>query len=282
MYRAKARGGNRYEFFDPQMSRLAQARLASYTGLRRAVDAGEFEVHYQPTVALGDGRIVGVEALARWRHPKRGLLTPDAFIDLAEETGLIVPLGKQILRTALRDIPDTPPKGGSRPLRISVNLSARQLNHPDLMTTVGQALADTGVPPGRLSLEITESVLITDSSAMRTAIAHLKETGVELSLDDFGTGHSSMDYLKFLPVDELKIERRFVCGLLTNHQDRAIVSAITHLGHDLGMRIVAEGVESAQQADQLRDIGCDVGQGYFFGQPMPASHVLQRTQASSW
>ena len=150
------------------------------------------------------------------------------------------------------------------------------------MTTVVQALAETGVPPDRLSLEITESVLITDSSVIRTAIDQLKETGVELSLDDFGTGHSSMDYLKFLPVDELKIERRFVSGLLTNHQDRAIVSAITHLGHDLGMRIVAEGVESVEQADQLRDLGCDLGQGYFFGHPMPACQVVERARVPNW
>ena len=134
------------------------------------------------------------------------------------------------------------------------------------------------MPPARLSLEITESVLLTDSAATRTAISHLKQIGVDLSLDDFGTGHSSMDYLKFVPVDELKIERRFVAGLLTDHQDRAIVSAITHLGHDLGLRVVAEGVETAGQASWLRDLGCDVGQGYYFGPPMPVRDVLDRTR----
>ena len=277
MYRAKASGGNRYEFYDVRLARQAQARLASYTALRRAVDAGEFEVHYQPTVDLVDGTPVGVEALARWRHPTRGLLAPEAFIDLAEETGMIVPLGTQVLRTALREIPDAPPHGSTQPLRISVNLSARQLSHPDLTPMVSQALADAGVPPARLSLEITESLLITDSSAMQAAIADLKQLGVGLCLDDFGTGHSSMDYLKFLPVDELKIERRFVVGLLTNDQDRAIVSAIIRLGHDLGLRVVAEGIGTAAQADRLRDMGCDVGQGYHFGRPMPAPKVLDLT-----
>jgi EAL domain-containing protein (putative c-di-GMP-specific phosphodiesterase class I) len=231
-------------------------------------------VRYQPKVDLADGRLVGVEALARWRHPTRGLLPPTTFIDLAEETGLIVPLGRQVLRAALRTMPAVPPAGGKGPWRVSVNLSGRQLTHPDLLSTVSQALTDTGISPSRLSLEITESTLLTDSAVTRTAIARLKDIGVHLSLDDFGTGHCSMDYLKFLPVDELKIERRFVAGLITDHQDRAIVSAITQLAHDLGLGVVAEGVETAAQARLLREIGCDVGQGYFFGPPMPMDDVL--------
>jgi diguanylate cyclase (GGDEF)-like protein len=278
MYRAKSSGGNRHEFFDAELRHQAQVRLASYTGLRRAVDEGQFEVYYQPTVDLQDGAPVGVEALARWRHPSRGLLPPEAFIDLAEETGLIVALGAQILRTALQEMPQITPQGAAEPLRISVNLSARQLTHPDLVSTVACALADAQVPPARLSLEITESVLLTDSATMRAAIADLKRIGVDLSLDDFGTGHSSMDYLKLLPVDELKIERRFVAGLLNDHQDRAIVSAITQLAHDLGLRVVAEGVETAEQASRLREMGCDVGQGYFFGPPMPAHQVLDHNR----
>jgi diguanylate cyclase (GGDEF)-like protein/PAS domain S-box-containing protein len=280
MYRAKAGGGNRHEFFDEKLGQQAQARLASYTGLRRAVGGREFEVYYQPMVALSNGALVGVEALARWRHPTRGLLQPDAFIDLAEETGLIVPLGTQVLRTALTEMTNTP-NNVTRRLRISVNLSARQLTHPDLMPTIGGALADARVSPEQLSLEITETVLVPDSTGMRAAIAHLKQLGVSLCLDDFGTGHSSMDYLKLLPVDELKIERRFVAGFLTNHQDRAIVTAITHLAHDLGLRVVAEGIESAAQAARLREIGCDVGQGFYFGHPMPACDVLDLTGASS-
>jgi diguanylate cyclase (GGDEF)-like protein/PAS domain S-box-containing protein len=275
MYYAKAGGGNRFEFFDTRLRRRAQERLASYTALRRAVDASEFEVHYQPTYSLADGAPVGMEALARWRHPERGLLRPDGFIHLAEETGLIIPLGEQILRTVLQELP--PPRDGtaSRPLRVSVNLSARQLTQPDLASMVARALDDACVPPTRLSLEITESLLLTDSAAMQGVIAQLKRIGVDLSLDDFGTGHSSMDYLKFLPVDELKIERRFVAGLLTDHRDHAIVSAITQLGHDLGLRVVAEGVETAEQAARLRELGCDVGQGYFFGRPAPLPDLLR-------
>jgi EAL domain-containing protein (putative c-di-GMP-specific phosphodiesterase class I) len=166
-------------------------------------------------------------------------------------------------------MPATVPDGASRPLRIAVNLSARQLTHPDLVPTVVRALEDAEVPAGQLSLEITESMLLTDSAATRDAMAQLKAIGVQMSLDDFGTGHCSMDYLKFLPVDELKIERRFVAGLLTDHRDQAIVSAITNLAHDLGLRVVAEGVEIAEQAELLRDLGCDVGQGYYFGRPSP-------------
>ncbi len=281
MYRAKAAGGNRYEFFDSRLRREAEARLARYAGLRRAVDGGEFEVHYQPTVALEDGSPVGVEALARWRHPSQGILPPEMFIDLAEQTGLIVPLGTQILRTALSELPSAPPPGGLDPLRISVNLSARQLVHRDLLPTVESALAEADVPPERLSLEITESILLTDSVPMRTAIADLKQLGVDLSLDDFGTGHSSMDYLRFLPVDELKIERRFIAGLLTERHNWAIVSAITQLAHDLDLRVVAEGVETAEQADRLREMGCDIGQGYFFGAPMPARDVLNPIRSAA-
>jgi diguanylate cyclase (GGDEF)-like protein len=271
MYRAKARGGNRFDFFDETLRREAQQRLANYGALRRAVEAYEFEVHYQPTFALADGTPVGMEALARWRHPGRGLLHPDAFIDLAEETGLIVPLGRQILTTVLKEMP--PPQPGVRPLRVAVNLSARQLTQPDLAAMVENALEEADVPPARLALEITESLLLTDSTEMQTVIAQLKRIGVDLSLDDFGTGHSSMDYLKFLPVDELKIERRFVAGLLSDRRDRAIVSAITHLAHDLGLRVVAEGIETRDQAELLRYLGCDIGQGYYFGRPGPMPAV---------
>jgi diguanylate cyclase (GGDEF)-like protein/PAS domain S-box-containing protein len=267
MYRAKAEGGNRFDFFDETLRREAQERLANYGSLRRAVEGSEFEVHYQPTFALDDGTPVGMEALARWRHPTRGLLHPDAFIDLAEETGLIVPLGRQILTTVLKEMPCARP--GERPLRVSVNLSARQLTQPDLAGVVETALREADVPPARLALEITETVLVTDSAEMQTVIRQLKDIGVDLSLDDFGTGHSSMDYLKFLSVDELKIERRFVAGLLGDPRDRAIVSAITQLAHDLGLRVVAEGIETAEQALLLREIGCDVGQGYFFARPGP-------------
>jgi diguanylate cyclase (GGDEF)-like protein/PAS domain S-box-containing protein len=280
MYRAKAGGGNRFDFFDETLRREAQERLANYAALRRAVEGNEFEVHYQPTFALADGAPVGMEALARWRHPGRGLLHPDAFIDLAEETGLIVPLGRQILTTVLKEMPA--PQPGVRPLRVSVNLSARQLGQPDLAAMVESALEEADVPPARLALEITETLLLTDSAEMQTVIGQLKRIGVDLSLDDFGTGHSSMDYLKFLPVDELKIERRFVAGLLSDRRDRAIVSAIIHLAHDLGLRVVAEGIETAEQAELLRHLGCDTGQGYFFARPGPMLADGADPNRSSW
>jgi diguanylate cyclase (GGDEF)-like protein/PAS domain S-box-containing protein len=277
MYRAKARGGNRAEIFDAALRRASEERLADYAALRRAVDVGcdpsgraswEFQVHYQPSFTLTSGAPVGMEALIRWRHPERGLLGPDAFMDLAEETGLIVPLGEQILRTVLRELREAPAVAGEE-LRVSVNLSARQLMQPDLAAMVADSLDGAGIAPDRLTLEITESVLLADSEAIQRVIAQLKRIGVDLSLDDFGTGHSSMDYLKFLPVDELKIEKRFVAGLLGDDRDRAIVSAITNLGHDLGLRVVAEGIETREQFDLLRELGCDVGQGYWFGRPQP-------------
>jgi diguanylate cyclase (GGDEF)-like protein/PAS domain S-box-containing protein len=270
MYRAKAAGGNRAEFFDAAMHREAEERLSDYAALRRAVGRSEFEMHYQPTFGLQDGLPVGFEALARWRHPTSGLLGPDRFMDLAEETGLIVPLGDQILHTVLRELRES-----ESPLRVAVNLSARQLTQPRLAATVAAALEREEIPPDRLALEITESVLLSDSTAIRRVIAQLKQIGVDLSLDDFGTGHSSMDYLKFLPVDELKIEKRFVGGLLTDHRDRAIVTAITQLGHDLGLRVVAEGIETREQCELVRELGCDVGQGYWFGRPRPMATTTQ-------
>ena len=276
MYRAKARGGNRSEFFDAALRREAEERLSDYAALRRAVGGCEFEVHYQPTFALRDGAPVGMEALARWRHPTRGLLGPAVFMDLAEETGLIVPMGEQILRTVLREL-----RTSASPLRVSVNLSARQLTQPHLAETVAEALAGEGIPPERLSLEITESVLLSDSAGMQRVIGQLKQIGVDLSLDDFGTGHSSMDYLKFLPVDELKIEKRFVAGLLTDHRDRAIVCAITQLGHDLGLRVVAEGIETREQYELLKELRCDVGQGYLLGRPQPLRETAIRRAETS-
>lgn len=280
MYRAKDGGGNRYAFFDSRIGRRADARLASYTGLRRAVDEFQFQVHYQPMVAIKDGSLAGMEALVRWKHPEGGLLPPHAFIDLAEETGLIVPLGAFVLRTAVLELPRLSLKG-VHPPRISVNVSARQLTSPELLPTVRRSLEDAGLAPQRLSLEITESVLLTKSPAVQSVLNELKDIGVTLSLDDFGTGHSSLDYLRRVPVDELKIDRRFISDLMTSHQSRAIVSAVIHLAHDLGLRVVAEGIEKAEQAACLGDLGCDLAQGYFYSPPLPPEHVLRLTGAAS-
>jgi EAL domain-containing protein (putative c-di-GMP-specific phosphodiesterase class I) len=280
MYRAKDGGGNQYAFFDSRIGRRAVARFASYTGLRRAVDECQFQVHYQPMVRVEDGSLVGMEALVRWNHPTRGLLLPQAFIDLAEETGLIVPLGAFVLRTAVVQLPRLS-LNGAHPIRISVNVSARQLTSPEFLPAVHRSLDDAGVAPHRLSLEITESVLLAESPAVHSVINELKNIGVTLSLDDFGTGHSSLDYLRRVPVDELKIDRRFISDLTTSHQSRSIVSAVIHLAHDLGLRVVAEGVEHADQADCLINWGCDLAQGFFYSPPLPPEQVLRLPGAAT-
>jgi diguanylate cyclase (GGDEF)-like protein/PAS domain S-box-containing protein len=270
MYRAKARGGNRNEVFDHDMRARAKRRLALHSSLHRAVERGEFRVFYQPLVSLATGRPVGAEALVRWQHPSRGLVGPAEFIGLAEETGLIVPIGTYVLREACvqaarwRSV-----SPGGDPLCIKVNLSARQFSHPNLVDVVAGILRDTGVDPASVFLEITESVLMEDAESTSGALRELKSLGVSLAVDDFGTGYSSLIYLKRFPVDELKVDRTFVAGLLANPEDAAIVAAVVNLAHTLGVKAVAEGVESAAQAARLIELGCDFGQGFHFGRPMP-------------
>jgi diguanylate cyclase (GGDEF)-like protein len=276
MYRAKDGGGNRYVFFESRIGRRVDARLAPYTALRRAVDEQQLQVRYQPIVSMQDGALAAIEALVRWEHPTGVLLPPQDFIDLAEDTGLIVPLGAFVLRTAVLDLRQLSLNGGSPP-RISVNVSARQLTSQRFSHTVRRALEESGIPPQRLSLEITESVLLTRSSAVYGVINELKSIGVSLSLDDFGTGHSSLDYLRRVPVDEVKIDRRFIADLLTSRQSRAIVSAVIRLAHDLGLHVVAEGIEQADQAACLSDLGCDLAQGFYYSPALPAGEVLRRT-----
>jgi diguanylate cyclase (GGDEF)-like protein len=274
MYRAKARGGNRREVFDRGMRARAKRRLALHSALHRAVERGEFRVFYQPVVRLRDRRPVGAEALVRWQHPERGLVGPEEFIGLAEETGLIVPIGTQVLREAClqaRRWRAAGPDGS--PLCIKVNLSARQFAHPGLVALVAGILAESGVDPASVYLEITESVLMEDAESMCAHLRELKALGVSLAVDDFGTGYSSLLYLRRFPVDELKVDRTFVAGLLGNPEDQAIVAAIVTLAHSLGLRAVAEGVESTGQLTRLLELGCDLGQGYHFGRPMPAESM---------
>jgi diguanylate cyclase (GGDEF)-like protein/PAS domain S-box-containing protein len=274
MYRAKARGGNRHEVFDHDMRARAKRRLALQSALHRAVERGEFQVVYQPLVCLATRRPVGAEALVRWRHPERGLVGPQEFIGLAEETGLIVPIGTYVLREACLQAAHwrriTP---GGEPMAIKVNLSARQFAHPNLVEVVAGILGETGVDPASVFFEITESVLMEDVESTSAALRELKSLGVSLAVDDFGTGYSSLLYLKRFPVDELKVDRTFVAGLLSNAEDAAIVAAVINLAHTLGVQAVAEGVESASQAARLIELGCDFGQGYHFGRPMPAESL---------
>jgi diguanylate cyclase (GGDEF)-like protein len=280
MVRAKGDTGRRHFLFEPSMSDQTLDRLDLENDLRRALDRDELRLHYQPIVSLDAGQVVGFEALVRWQHPKRGLVPPLAFIPLAEETGLIVPLGRWVLEEACtqaerwnRDRPDAAP-----PLFVSVNLSARQFTKGDLVEDVGMTLSRTGLEADALELEITESVLMDQSEAGIRALRDLRGLGVRLVLDDFGTGYSSLSYLKHLPLDTIKIDRTFVAGI-EDAADRSIVDAVIALAHGLGIGVVAEGIETQSQADRLRDLGCDYGQGYLFSRPVPAArtaNVLRR------
>jgi diguanylate cyclase (GGDEF)-like protein len=274
MYRAKARGGNRREVFDRGMRARAKRRLELHSALHRAVERGEFRVFYQPVVSLQSLLPVGVEALVRWQHPERGLVGPREFIGLAEETGLIVPIGTHVLHEACRQAERWRATEPCRPpLCIKVNLSARQFAHPNLVEVVAGILTETGVDPASVYLEITETALMEDAESTSAALRELKSLGVSLTVDDFGTGYSSLLYLKRFPVDELKVDRTFVAGLLGNAEDEAIVAAIVSLAHTLGLKAVAEGVESTAQLTRLQELGCDIGQGYHFARPMPAGSM---------
>jgi diguanylate cyclase (GGDEF)-like protein/PAS domain S-box-containing protein len=274
MYRAKARGGNRREVFDQAMRARAKRRLAMHSSLYRAVERHEFRILYQPIHSLSSGRAVGAEALVRWEHPDRGLIGPNEFIALAEETGLIVAIGTQVLREACRQARTWQTE--NRRLAIKVNLSARQFVHPNLVEVVAAILAETAIDPALVYLEITETVLMEDVESTSGALTDLKRLGVSLTVDDFGTGYSSLAYLKRFPVDELKIDRDFVAGLLSDQEDQAIVAAIINLAHTLGVVAVAEGVESPDQVRRLRALGCDLGQGYHFGRPLAPDDLTAR------
>jgi EAL domain-containing protein (putative c-di-GMP-specific phosphodiesterase class I) len=230
-------------------------------------------LHYQPLVELASGRIVGAEALARWQHPERGLLGPDEFIGLAEESGLIRELGAWVLRTACSEAARTAygqPSTDENPLQIAVNLSTQQLADPGLSDLVASVLADTGLAPHRLMLEVTETALLADTTAALQELQALRRLGVQLALDDFGTGFSSLTYLKHFPLHELKIDRSFVSELSIDAASDAIVASVIHLARAIGLSVVAEGVETEQQRRGLLQLGCTLGQGYLFGRPVPA------------
>ncbi|MEW6471125.1 MAG: EAL domain-containing protein [Actinomycetota bacterium] len=282
MYRAKEQGRNRHELFDAGTRELALARHETTNALRRGIERGELLVHYQPVVDLTTGRIVGVEALVRWNHPQRGILPPGEFMALAEETGLVVPLGAVVLRTACRQVAAWRSAGGAlADLSVSVNLAARQLLAPDLPAVVEEAVAASGLDPAQLCLEITESALLEDGDSSTRALNRLKAIGVQIGVDDFGTGFSSLTYLKRFPVDVLKIDRSFVEGLGRDRQDRAIVASVVDLAHAFGLTTVAEGVETPEQLDELRALGCEWGQGYLWSPPLPADAASQWIAAAA-
>ena len=270
MYGAKEAGRNTLRFFLPGMNERVLDRLALAEALRDALCDGQFELHYQPQLALASGRVAGMEALIRWRHPQLGMLGPDRFIALAEDTGLIVPIGAWTLRSACLQAAEWQ-RAGHGPLRVAVNLSSRQFREPELAQLVRSTLDETGLPPSCLELELTESLVMDDVELAIATMRELKAMGVQLAIDDFGTGYSSLAYLKRFPIDVLKIDQSFVRDIETDAGSAAMVAAIVSLSHDLGMRVIAEGVETAPQRDFLRERGCDEIQGYLFSRPLPAA-----------
>jgi diguanylate cyclase (GGDEF)-like protein len=273
MYHAKGAGKNGYSFFDASMNSNARKQLQLLQDLRIAVEQCQFSLHYQPKFDAAKGGPVGAEALLRWNHPTQGLLMPATFIDLAEKTGLIIPIGEWVLNEACRQMREWYVLGYTD-WRIAVNLSALQFCHTGLVQSVAKALETHHLPANSLTLEITETTAMSDADASMTVLQQLSDMGVDLSIDDFGTGYSSLMYLKRLPANELKIDRGFVRDLEHDSDDAAIVSAIVALGQALGLRIVAEGVETDVQQDFLTQLGCDSLQGYLLGHPQPAEQFL--------
>ena len=271
MYRAKDLGGARSELFDDELHREASARRGLENDLRRALGRGEITVVYQPIVALRDGTVTGLEALARWNHPQRGEIVPEAFIPVAEEIGLIGHIGRLVLQTACHQASRWDAAGSSfAGLPVHVNLSPREFPHPDMLHAVDDALRASGLAPERLLLEITESVLMEHASAPMTAFAALRRRGVRLALDDFGTGYSSLSYLNQFPLDQLKLDRTFVAGLRRGSREEAIVGAVVTMARALDMEVIAEGIEDEGQRETLMRLGCTRGQGFLFAIPATA------------
>jgi predicted signal transduction protein with EAL and GGDEF domain len=270
MYRAKTDGKGRVRVFEQSMQAEVVERLELEGELLRAIERDEIDVHYQPVIALDGHTLAGFEALARWTHPTRGLVPPPQFIPLAEENGSIVPLGRQILRTACRQAARWLEDFPTAETRImSVNLSGRQLEDPNIVADVAAALADSGLPASALVLEITETVLMHDTEATISRLTALKALGVRLAVDDFGTGYSSLRYLRRFPIDILKMAKPFVDGLDTGDDEgRALARAIVELATSLKLACIAEGIEAVAQADVLHELGCDLGQGFHFARPM--------------
>ncbi|MFK0343939.1 putative bifunctional diguanylate cyclase/phosphodiesterase [Pseudomonas asiatica] len=278
MYHAKSAGKNGYSFFDVSMNSNARQQLQLLQDLRQALEQRQFRLHYQPKFDAQNCQPIGAEALLRWEHPQQGLLLPDRFIGLAEKTGLIIPIGEWVLNEACRQMRQWLDRG-HHGWRMAVNLSAIQFCHAGLVESVARALQQNSLPANCLTLEITETTAMHDADASLTVLQRLSDMGVDLSIDDFGTGYSSLMYLKRLPANELKIDRGFVRDLEQDSDDAAIVSAIVALGQALGLRIVAEGVETDRQQDFLTRLGCDSLQGYLLGQPVPAEQFMGKLQA---
>lgn len=283
MYRAKEAGRNTYRFFDEAMNSEAVEHLVIRNGLRRALERKELCLHYQPQIDLASGQVIGAEALLRWQHPELGLVAPGRFIHIAEESGMIVPIGEWVLHTACKQAVAWQ-RAGLPPLLMAVNLSAVQFRRGNVEQSVTQALTQSGLDPALLELELTESILIQNVEQVLATVKALKRLGVKLAIDDFGTGYSSLSYLKRFDIDKLKIDQSFIRDLATDPDDAAIVHAVVQMAHSLNLKTIAEGVEHAAMLQQLREFGCDEAQGYYFARPMPAddfAHFLANPPAAT-
>jgi diguanylate cyclase (GGDEF)-like protein/PAS domain S-box-containing protein len=274
MYRAKERGGARTELFDVAMRERAVTALSIEQELQHGLERGELRLFYQPLVSLTSGEIVGAEALIRWEHPERGLLAPDSFLPVAEESGLIVEVGAWAVGEACRRLRDWDRRnGGPSPFGLAVNLSARELTHPDVVSTVLNAVRRSALDPSRLTIEVTEHTAMADRDSGFRALRELSAAGVRIAIDDFGTGYSSLDHLREMPADILKIDRSFVAGMAANSPDSALVAAAIAMGRALEMEVIAEGIETSEQVADLRELGCPLGQGYLFARPLPPEEI---------
>jgi diguanylate cyclase (GGDEF)-like protein/PAS domain S-box-containing protein len=286
LYRAKAGGRGRYEVFDKTMHTQAVSRLTLERDLRHAVEQEQFVVHFQPIVRLSTGKLTGFEALVRWEHPVRGLISPAEFIPVAEEMGLVVPIGWHVLREATRQVKAWQDHYRcDPPLTVAVNLSSLQIRQADLVERVLEVLKETGLPPTSLELEITESALLQNDGHTLRVLSELKDAGIRLHMDDFGTGYSSLSYLTHFPIDVVKIDRSFITSLDTDAKHAELVNAILTMAQAMGMSVIAEGIESESQLDRLRELSCGYGQGFFFSKPVDAASVeelLRATAPRAW
>ncbi|MBD1907984.1 MULTISPECIES: two-component system response regulator [Cyanophyceae] len=284
MYRAKTLGKGQYQIFDSEMHNAAIQVLQLENDLRRAVNQQEFIIHYQPIIALTTGKIVGFEALVRWNHPRQGLISPTLFIPIAEETGLINPIGNWVLREACYQLQQWHhQKLTDYLLTMSVNLSVRQFAQPDLIEQIDKILAETQLNPQSLKLEITESVIMKNSQPVKVILQQLQERQIQLCIDDFGTGYSSLSYLHNFPIDNIKIDRSFISSLNGNSDNLGLISAIMNIAQALNMSVTAEGIETAQQLEQLRVLKCDFGQGYLFSKPLDGKNATNLIEsATQW
>ena len=274
MYRAKSEGRNLYQFFTPEMNAKARARLMLEQSLRRALDQHELSLYYQPQVEIASGRIVGLEVLMRWQHPTAGMVSPATFVPLLEETGLIVPVGAWVIETACRQRAEWQRSGLlADDCTLAVNISPRQFASHALLDLLQQGLEQNRLAPQMLEIELTEGSLMQDTDATRRMLADLKRLGVRLSVDDFGTGYSSLAYLKLFEIDTLKIDKTFVDKITSDHKDEAIAASIVNLAHNLELKVVAEGVENAEQLQMLQQMGCDIVQGYYYARPLPQERL---------